>query len=57
MYIWAMKTPTDRKPQITVALDSEEKKLIERVATVRGVSVSALLKLLAFDEARRLNIS
>jgi uncharacterized protein (DUF1778 family) len=45
-----------RKPQITLALEAEEKALIERVAAKRGVSVSALLKLLSFDEARRLGI-
>lgn len=45
-----------RKPQITVALEADEKALIERVAAARGISVSALVKLLCFDEARRLGI-
>lgn len=47
---------TPRKPQITVAVEASEKALIERVASKRGISVSALLKLLAFDEARRLGV-
>lgn len=45
-----------RKPQLNLALDAEEKELVEKVAKARGVSVSALVRLLAFDEARRLGI-
>jgi hypothetical protein len=51
------KQALPRKPQITVAVEADEKTLIERVASKRGVSVSALIKLLCFDEARRLGIS
>jgi len=56
MYIWNMNDTPTRKPQITVALEAEEKTLIEKVAAKRGVSVSALIKLLCFDEARRLGV-
>lgn len=54
-----MKTPADkpaRKPQVSLAIKPEEKELMERVAAKRGVSVSALIRLLTLDEARRLGV-
>jgi len=58
-----MKTPDTsadkpaRKPQVNLQLEAWEKKLFEDVAVARGnVGVSALLRLLVVDEARRLGI-
>lgn len=55
-----MKAPDtigkSRKPQLNVALEAAEKKLVEDVAKARGVTVSSLVRMLAFDEARRLGI-
>ena len=45
-----------RKPQMNVTAKLEEIALIERVAEKRGLSVSALLRSLALDEARRLGV-
>ncbi len=45
-----------RKPQMNITAKQEEIELIERVAEKRGLSVSALLRSLALDEARRLGI-
>ncbi|WP_400190687.1 hypothetical protein [Hymenobacter sp. B81] len=45
-----------RKPQLNIALEQEEKDLVEAVAKARGVTVSSLIRLLAFDEARRLGM-
>lgn len=58
--IMTAKTPADkpaRKPQLNITVKSEERELIERVAEMRGLSVSALVRLLTLDEARRLGIS
>lgn len=49
-------TGKSRKPQLNVALEAAEKKLVEDVAKARGVTVSSLVRMLAFDEARRLGI-
>lgn len=46
-----------RKPQINVEVSVEEKELIERVAKARSMKAATLLRTLALDEARRLNIS
>lgn len=45
-----------RKPQMNITAKPEEIALIERVAEKRGLSVSALLRSLALDEARRLGV-
>ena len=55
----ATNTPADkaaRKPQMNITVKPEERELIERVAARRGLSVSALVRLLTLDEARRLGI-
>lgn len=46
-----------RKPQMNITASIEEIELIERVAKKRGLSVSALLRSLALEEARRLDVS
>ena len=46
----------DRKPQINLQLEVEEKDLFEKVAKARGLKVSALIRLLVIDEGRRLGI-
>ncbi|MGI4873241.1 MAG: hypothetical protein ACRYFX_18930 [Janthinobacterium lividum] len=52
-----MKSPDNaRKPQINLALEPEDKEFIERVAKARGLSTTALLRTLAYDEGRRLGI-
>jgi hypothetical protein len=57
-----MKASTDsgkpaRKPQVNLQLEAWEKDLFETVAKARGnVGVSALIRMLVVDEARRLNI-
>lgn len=51
------KEPTPRKPQINLGLSEEEKEIFEQVAVARGnIGVSALIRLLVTDEARRLGI-
>ena len=46
-----------RKPQVNLSLEAGEKELFEIVAKARGNNgVSALLRLLVVDEARRLGI-
>lgn len=50
----AEKTP--RKPQLNLSVEEGEKELTEAVAKKRGVSVSALVRLLVHDEARRLGM-
>ncbi|RSK46108.1 hypothetical protein [Hymenobacter perfusus] len=50
-------TGKSRKPQLNIALEAAEKKLVEDVAKARGVTVSSLVRMLAFDEARRLKIA
>lgn len=51
------KEPTPRKPQINLGLSEEEKDIFEQVAVARGnIGVSALIRLLVTDEARRLGI-
>jgi hypothetical protein len=45
-----------RKPQMNITASIDEIALIERVAKKRGLSVSALLRSLALDEARRLGV-
>ena len=46
-----------RKPQVNLSLEASEKELFETVAKARGnIGVSALLRLLVVDEARRLGI-
>lgn len=51
-------TPSDkaRKPQLNLSLEPTEKDLVERVAKRRGLSVSALVRMLTLDEARRLGM-
>ncbi len=52
-----MKDPNAaRKPQVSLALDPEDKDFIERVAKARGLSMTALLRTLAYDEGRRLGV-
>lgn len=52
-----IETPAAKQPQINIKLEAWEKKLFEDVAKARGNSgVSALLRLLVVDEARRLGI-
>ncbi|WP_157887114.1 hypothetical protein [Hymenobacter sp. PAMC 26628] len=55
-----MKSPKEtpiRKPQINFGLEEEEKDIFEQVAKARGnIGVSALIRLLVMDEARRLGI-
>ena len=50
------KPAPGRKPQLNVALEADEKELVEKVAAARGVTVSSLIRMLAYDEARRLGI-
>jgi hypothetical protein len=45
-----------RKPQIGVEVTPEEKDIIERVAKARGMRAATLLRTLALEEARRLEI-
>ncbi|MGI4872064.1 MAG: hypothetical protein ACRYFX_12905 [Janthinobacterium lividum] len=45
-----------RKPQLNITAGADEISLIERVAKKRGLSISALLRSLALDEARRLGV-
>ncbi|WP_233635647.1 plasmid mobilization protein [Hymenobacter setariae] len=54
-----MKEPkaARRNPQVSIALAPEDKKFIEKVAKARGLSMSALLRTLAYDEGRRLGIA
>lgn len=55
----ATTTPADkasRKPQMNITVKPEERELIERVAAKRGLSVSALVRMLTLDEARRLGV-
>ena len=53
-----MKTSSNanRKPQVSLALDPEDKEFIEQVAKARGLSMTALLRTLAYDEGLRLGI-
>jgi hypothetical protein len=46
-----------RKPQLNLEVEEGDKELFGKVAKSRGVSVAALIRLLVFDEARRLGIS
>lgn len=50
------KEKAPRKPQMNISAKAEEIALTERVADKRGVSVSALVRLLVLDEARRLGV-
>jgi uncharacterized protein (DUF1778 family) len=53
-----MKTPKEtRELQLNIKANAAEKNLIEKVAEKRGLSTSALVRLLVADEARRLGIS
>ncbi|QIX62290.1 hypothetical protein HER32_14325 [Hymenobacter sp. BT18] len=52
----AQQQPKPRKPQIGVEVTPEEKALIEKVASARGLKAATLLRTLALDEARRLDI-
>lgn len=46
-----------RKPQVNLGLSEEEKDIFEQVAQARGaIGISALVRLLVTDEARRLGI-
>jgi hypothetical protein len=61
MYLCVMrvdkKDASPRKPQINLGLTEEEKEIFEQVAVARGnIGVSALIRLLVTDEARRLGI-
>lgn len=51
------KKSSARKPQVNLGLSEEEKEVFEQVALARGnVGISALIRLLVADEARRLGI-
>lgn len=51
------KETAPRKPQINLGLAEEEKEVFEQVAKARGnIGISALIRLLVMDEARRLGI-
>jgi hypothetical protein len=51
------KQPGSRKPQVNLGLSEEEKEVFEQVALARGnIGISALIRLLVADEARRLGI-
>jgi hypothetical protein len=51
------KDTAPRKPQINLGLTEDEKEIFEQVAVARGnIGVSALIRLLVTDEARRLGI-
>ncbi|HEX8350730.1 MAG TPA: hypothetical protein VF598_12275 [Hymenobacter sp.] len=52
----AANDPKPRRPQINLALEAHEKEFIDKVAKLRGVTVSALVRLLAYDEGRRLGL-
>jgi len=52
----ADKEKKPRKPQMNVTAKAEEIALAERVAEKRGLSLSALVRLLVLDEARRLGM-
>jgi antitoxin component of RelBE/YafQ-DinJ toxin-antitoxin module len=45
------------KKQIALEVSADEKDLAEKVAKERGLGLSALIRLLIKDEARRLGIS
>jgi hypothetical protein len=52
-----MKKPIPiRKPQVSLALNPEDKEFIEAVAKAKGLSMTALLRSLAYEEGRRLGI-
>jgi hypothetical protein len=51
------KQPSTRKPQVNLGLSEEEKEVFEQVALARGnIGISALIRSLVADEARRLGI-
>ncbi len=57
LYFRSMKKPVPaRKPQVSLALNPEDKDFIEAVAKAKGLSMTALLRTLAYEEGRRLGI-
>ena len=52
-----METPKNtRARQLNIKANDDEKALLEKVAKARGLSSSALVRMLVADEARRLGI-
>jgi uncharacterized protein (DUF1778 family) len=52
-----MEAPkTVREHQLNIKANSDEKKLLEKVAKARGLTSSSLVRMLVADEARRLGI-
>jgi antitoxin component of RelBE/YafQ-DinJ toxin-antitoxin module len=47
---------TERPPQLNIKVSEEEKEMAEKVAKARGLNTSGLVRLLLWDEARRLGI-
>jgi hypothetical protein len=45
-----------RKPQLNLALEAEDKDFIEKVAKARRLTVTGLVRMLVFDEGRRLGM-
>jgi uncharacterized protein (DUF1778 family) len=51
------KAKATRERQLNIKANDDEKALLEKVAKTRGLSSSALVRMLVADEARRLGIS
>jgi hypothetical protein len=51
-----MKAEKPRKPQLNLALEAEDKEFIEKVAKARRLTVTGLVRMLVFDEGRRLGL-
>jgi hypothetical protein len=51
-----MKADKPRKPQLNLALEAEDKEFIEKVAKARRLTVTGLVRMLVFDEGRRLGL-
>ena len=50
------KAKATRERQLNIKANDDEKALLEKVAKARGLSSSALVRMLVADEARRLGI-
>jgi len=48
--------PSERPPQLNIKVSAEEKEMADKVAKARGLNTSGLVRLLIWDEARRLGI-